>query len=183
MLRKEIIGKMIEDQWQITKALWDNKGIRRGNVAKDRLGLLVKLGELASEVNSWKYWKKGKFTDKDRAAEKLGECIAFALVLIKENNRFNVVKLDSRVVEIAYKISETEKRCKSKDRAFLDGQEVAMLLDGIYYLTINELYNTAIIKIFEIGFLLDLSFESIVKAYYKEREKVLEKLNEVKENE
>lgn len=177
MLRKEIIGKMIEDQWQVTKTLWGNKGIRRGNVAKDRLGLLVKLGELANEVNAWKYWKKGKFTDRDKAAEKLGECIAFALVLIKENNRFNAVKLDSRVVEIAYKITETENRCKGKDKAaFLDGQEVAMLLDAIYYLTINELYNTAIIKIFEVGFLLNLSFESIVKAYYKERGKVLENI-------
>ncbi|WP_349406425.1 dUTP diphosphatase [Clostridium perfringens] len=176
MLRKDIIRKMIEDQWQITKTIWSNKGIRRGNVAKDRLGLLVKLGELANQVNSWKYWKKGKFTDKDKAAEKLGECIAFILVLIKENNRFNLVKLDSRLTEIAYKITETENRCKSKDISFLDGQEVSMLLDAIYYLTVNELYNTAIIKLFEIGFLLDINFEGIVKAYYKEREKVLEKI-------
>ena len=29
MLRKDIIRKMIEDQWQITKTIWNNKGIRR----------------------------------------------------------------------------------------------------------------------------------------------------------
>lgn len=178
MLKKDILREMIQDQWEMDKICWRNAGVAKNPVTKDRVALLTEIGELANEVNAWKYWKKGKFTDKNKASEELSDCIAFTLNLLKERNRFNVDKFEYKISDIGYKIEECEKLYKDREKRFLIGQEVAMLLDAIFYLVATESYHTALVKLFEVGFMLDLSFDKIVKAYYRKRNINLKKQQE-----
>lgn len=169
MLKKDILKGMVEDQYKIDKSCWEKAHVTNNTMTRDRVALLVELGELANEVNSWKYWKKGKFTDKNKASEELADCIAFTLTLLKIKNRFNVDKLDYKLGDISYKIGECENQYKFKEKAFLNGYEVATLLDGIFYLVVNENYHTVLVKLFEVGFMLGLNFDKIVSAYYRKR--------------
>lgn len=169
MQKKDILKRMIKDQWEIDCVYWKKANLLSSPGSKDRVGLLTEIGELANEVNSWKYWRDGKYTDKNKASEELGDCIAFTLTLLKEKNKFNHEKMDYKLGDIAYKIRECEKSYRSKEKVFLKGQEVAMLLDAVFYLAATENYQTVLIKLFEIGFALDMSFDSVVKAYYRKR--------------
>lgn len=104
---------LLEKQKKLDKLIFKNSGIeRRYPFENIKLALLTELGELANEVQSFKYWKRNKNIKTERILEEFADCLHFALSLenylsqtsdiaIKEpNDFFKIVEKKSTNEEI-----------------------------------------------------------------------------------
>jgi dimeric dUTPase (all-alpha-NTP-PPase superfamily) len=83
------IEKLLKKQSELDKMILNKKKITHYPYAEIRLALLVELGELANEVQSFKYWKDNKNINRDKILEEYADCLHFALSLENYLNECN----------------------------------------------------------------------------------------------
>lgn len=71
-------NKVLEMQKKLDEVIYRNAGITRFPIKETKIALLVEIGELANEVQDFKYWKKHKNVDKEKVLEEWADCMHFA---------------------------------------------------------------------------------------------------------
>lgn len=120
-------------------------------IDKNKLELLVELGELANETRCFKYWSTKK-PNKDRALEEYADVMLMIMYFFNELN----ISLDEEFPEY----------CKQDD--------ILALFTYLFYLSsrIREEYNKEIIKeifvnFLKLGYMLKLTNKEIISNCYK----------------
>lgn len=165
MLKKDIVFKMVEDQVKLDNICWERAKLITPPVRNVKLALYVELGELANELNDWKYWKQNKRLNIENIREELADCIHFALsnLYLKKNRDWATIKdlLDSMcgaLTHIDYSVFSV-----------LDLLEYCYLSMGV------DKYDRVLKWLFTIGFLTGMSFDDVVDCYYEKYEINLER--------
>ena len=84
-------NKVLEMQKKLDEVIYRNAGITRFPIKETKIALLVEIGELANEVQDFKYWKKHKNVDKEKVLEEWADCMHFAASIYNfTNNLINI---------------------------------------------------------------------------------------------
>lgn len=95
------IKEFLEMQKKLDKCILKNADIKEYPIINIQLALLVELGELANEVQSFKHWKKHKNVNRDRVIEEWADCFHFSLSLENEFNILTETTKGQMIQEIA----------------------------------------------------------------------------------
>lgn len=95
------IKEFLEMQKKLDDCILKNAGIKEYPIINIQLALLVELGELANEVQSFKHWKKHKNVNRDRVIEEWADCFHFSLSLENEFNILTETTKGQMIQEIA----------------------------------------------------------------------------------
>jgi len=75
------INRLLAMQRELDKVILANANIQIYPTEMVKMGLLVELGELANEVQFFKYWKHNKSIDREKIREEWADCFHLALSL------------------------------------------------------------------------------------------------------
>lgn len=157
MLKKDIIFKMVEDQVKLDKICWKRANLVNIPTNNVRLALLVELGELANELNEWKYWKQSRKVDMNNVKGELADCLHFALsnLYIKNNKDLDVLR------------NLIDSLCGAITHINFSSISITELLEYCFSAVNYEKYQNVLKWLFIIGEKLGMNFEDIVNCYYE----------------
>ena len=75
------IKKMIEDQKELDKVIFEKAGLTQYPYKQISLAYKVEVGEALNEWAGFKYWKTNKKINREALLEELADCLHFALSL------------------------------------------------------------------------------------------------------
>lgn len=165
MLKKDKVFEMVQAQMKLDNICWNRAKLEKPPVRNVRLALYVELGELANELNDWKYWKQNKNLNVGNIRGELADCIHFTLsnLYLKKNRATEAIKdlLDSM--------------CGSLTHINYSVFEILDLLEYCYSSVSFEKYDRVLKWLFTLGFMIGMSFEEVVDCYYEKYEINLER--------
>lgn len=152
------LRELLKKQEELDKMIFKRAGVKDYPYKNAKLALLVELGELANEVQCFKYWKQHKEIDREKVLEEFADCLHFALSI--ENH---LEQIDKRVVEnldkIIEKLDENKELDKEINTAFLIAYENTTLGDNV------------LLSIVDLGRCLNITIDEMEQAYLKKYEK------------
>lgn len=164
---KGVILQMFYFKISKNKKFLKETGIKQSTI-KNKVGLFVAVAEVAQNLNSWKYWENGKYTNREQTLNSLAHALGYAITLTDYKNCIEEVNQKVSALEIERKLIELDKKYKEKERKlFLKGREVAIALDSVFCLITMENYRTAIVKIFELAFILGAKPKALINKFYE----------------
>ncbi|MBN3354046.1 dUTPase [Clostridium botulinum] len=103
------LRELLKKQKELDGIILERAGIKKYPYESMKLALLVELGELANEVQSFKHWKQHKEINREKVLEEFSDCLHFALSLENQLNQFPDEFLDNFSISISiYKRSNKE---------------------------------------------------------------------------
>lgn len=163
----------IENLLKMQKDL-DNLIFKKSNITeypsnKVRLALFVELGELANEVQSFKYWKHNKNIKREKILEEWADCLHFALSLENQCKKFEKEIGLCNLEEFHKQCSEELRECESENDIELD----YIFLTTFKILTRNDVSPLAHILI--LGYKLDITADAMEEAYKSKYKKNIQR--------
>lgn len=149
------IEKLLLMQKDLDSLIHKNAGITKYPLQEIKIALLVELGELANEVQSFKYWKKNKIVDREKVLEEWADCFHFALSL--ENEMHQINQSSEELLKEQYELFLSE--------AFKNVNEAFEL---VFELISNDEDYVACILV--LGMALGFNLEQMEAAYLKKNE-------------
>lgn len=159
-------NKVLEMQKKLDEVIYRNAGITRFPIKETKIALLVEIGELANEVQDFKYWKKHKNVDKKKVLEEWADCMHFAASIYNFTNNLINIEFCYGKIEIIDIFKEVMN--------FNSSKEVMILNDP-------EEFNVSYIAEFLISYgVLNLGFteKELFDAYCKKNKKNYERQRE-----
>ncbi|MDP4143211.1 MAG: dUTP diphosphatase [Bacillota bacterium] len=148
------LKKLLSKQKELDNLIFKNAEISEYPKEKIKLALLVELGELANEVQSFKYWKKEQYIVRSKIEEEWADCFHFALSLENELHQAN-----EAVINHIDLILDKE----DIDKAFL-----------VAFSNVSD-EQCVLATIVALGRCLDISLEEMEAAYNKKYKKNIER--------
>lgn len=106
---------LLRKQEELDEIILERAGIKKYPYESMKLALLVELGELANEVQSFKHWKQHKEINREKVLEEFADCLHFALSL---ENQLNQIP-DEMLNNPKFFITENKKYDKNINGVFL----------------------------------------------------------------
>lgn len=149
MKLKELLNK----QKALDEMILERAGIKNYPYTNIKLALLVELGELANEVQSFKHWKHNKEIKREKVLEEFADCLHFALSIENHLKQISAMDLDVEIRDMIKKES-------SNDNTF----------DFLY--TYEKVINDEfpLLEVMVLGECLGIDGEEVEKAYLKKHE-------------
>jgi len=133
--------------------IFANSGQNEYPLEKNKIALLVELGELANEWKGFKYWSNNKVEDRERLIDEFADCLYFALSL--ENHLHQV---GGQIVE------NINKFMKEIDDGY--HKNVLKCFKYAFESALNRFSHTMILlSIIELGRSLDITLDEMEQAY------------------
>lgn len=154
---------LLKKQGMLDNTIRLRTGIVRQRNQKNEMALLVELGELANEVQSFKYWKLNKTIDFSKIKEEWADCLHFALMIerVKRNVR--------HTVDTTTWFDELPQSLIDDDEAITEAFSTA------FDLIINRKDISPIKTIIRLGYQLGMTDDEMVEEYNKKWEKNLKR--------
>ncbi|MBN3377639.1 hypothetical protein CF088_05395 [Clostridium botulinum] len=86
---------LLKKQEELDGIILERAGIKKYPYESMKLALLVELGELANEVQSFKHWKQHKEINRENVLEEFADCLHLALSLENQLNQTSDDILDN----------------------------------------------------------------------------------------
>lgn len=159
--------ELAEKQKSLDCLCYEKAGIKEYDNNVKYLCLAVELGELANEVQVWKYWKANKNIDKSKIKKEFADCLHFALSNLNhftkaqdgESGKRRRVRLIKMALE-EYEYFKTFMVSKEEKDEFLIEE-----LTGAFRHVNNGFSYKSLEHLLNIGHLLDMTFDDMVEAY------------------
>jgi dimeric dUTPase (all-alpha-NTP-PPase superfamily) len=146
------IKELLDKQKELDTVILERARMRGYPLLEIKLALLTELGELANEVQSFKYWKQHKNVNREKVLEEWADCFHFALSL---ENYLNQVE-DEMLVDLANSIAEILSRKYKKP--YINGE-----FELAYRNVLTE--EDILLTIIGLGLDLNISLVEMEKAY------------------
>lgn len=171
--------KILRAQAEIDKLIMEKAGLTKYKLFDVELALKVELGELANEWQGFKFWKANKKINREKMLEEWADCMAFACSI--ENYSFKIIALNkageedinNAGKETLEDISE-QIYCKEIDPK----REQVLNALNVRNMFIHLLKSSCvdIAEVVVLGELLGFTHEEMEQAYFKKRDKNLERI-------
>lgn len=150
---------LLKKQGMLDDTIRLRSGIVRQRNQKNEMALLVELGELANEVQSFKYWKLNKTIDFSKIKEEWADCLHFALM----------IEISKR--KVGY-IVDTTTWFDELPRSLIDDDEaITKAFSTAFELIINRKEISPIKTIIRLGYQLGMTDDEMAEEYNKKWEK------------
>lgn len=159
--------ELAEKQKHLDFLCYEKAGVKQCDDSVKYLCLAVELGELANEIQIWKYWKANKNIDESKIKKEFADCLHFVLSNLnhfthsqsEEYGKRKRTRLIKTAVE-QYEYSKTypvtdEERDELLIHELIDAFKV--FHHGFSYKSLEKILN--------IGYLLGMSFDDMINAY------------------
>ena len=138
-----------------------NKGLGMPYQNKDinhqiRVACWVELGELANEIEFFKYWKGNKRNDREKQLNEFADVMHFLLSLMNINDIKTYDVLDLMDIHIAYKCAK---------KLYPSSFTLTKLFDRLMKSIMKEEYDQALIKLCHVMYVLDFEPLELQLAY------------------
>lgn len=161
---------LLEKQKELDNMILEKAGIKEYPWLNMKLALLVELGELANEVQSFKHWKHNKNVNRERVLEEFADCFHFALSLENEFNQMLDELIDNpNNFNISYDAVFPESYEGNEDF------ETSAILGAYEYVVSDKDYLMAIISM---GMCLEIDLEEMEQAYLKKHQENIRRQQE-----
>lgn len=148
------LAELLEMQEELDKAILEERGITRYPEVNIRIALSVELREMLNELPTlFKFWKKTAEDNREKALVEYVDALHFAMSMTN-NDAKNIVKSEETIGEIQYRFTY--------NRNFAIGNKVIAIEK---YMTLVEVSPWRVGYLFNIGRLLDFTWDEIYKAY------------------
>lgn len=148
------LKELLKKQEELDGIILERAGIKKYPYESMKLGLLVELGELANEVQSFKHWKQNKEINREKVLEEFSDCLHFALSLENQLNQIPDEMLDNPKLFI----TENKKHDKNINGVFLKTYRLVVRDYPILSLVIG------------LGLRLGITLEEMDQSYLKKYE-------------
>ncbi|WP_051624032.1 dUTP diphosphatase [Clostridium akagii] len=148
------LNNLLKKQHQLDTIIFASSGENGYPLEKNKIALLVELGELAKEWKGFKYWSKNKVEDRVKLVDEFVDCLYFALSL---ENYLQQVKppIVGHINKFMKEIDDDECH-KNVLKCFKNAFESAL----------NRFSHTVIlISIIDLGRCLDITLDEMEQAY------------------
>lgn len=145
---------LLRKQEELDGIILERAGIKKYPYESMKLALLVELGELANEVQSFKHWKQHKEINRGKVLEEFADCLHFALSLENQLNQIPDEMLDNPKLFI----TENKKHDKNINGVFLKTYRLVVRDYPILSLVIG------------LGLRLGITLEEMEQSYLKKYE-------------
>ncbi len=109
------LRELLKKQEELDGIILERADIKKYPYESMKLALLVELGELANEVQSFKHWKQHKEINREKVLEEFADCLHLALSLENQLNQISDEMLDNPKLFI----TENKKHDKNINGVFL----------------------------------------------------------------
>ena len=148
------LNSLFEKQKELDEYIYEKNNVTAKEVFERKIvALLVELGELANELQFFKYWKENINIDRQRAIEEYIDVIHFAIGLA----------VDLGIDE--HKYSET--RPRDLNKLFIGIANLATVLSASKE---KEHAKTLVNNVISLGYQLGLDEQTVIEAYNKKNE-------------
>ena len=163
------VKELLKMQKELDKLIFKNSNITEYPISKVRLALLIEVGELANEVQSFKYWKHNKNIKRERILEEWADCLHFALSLENKLNSFANYIGDCTLLEFIKQCDEELYRIDIDKNTFED----LIFLSTFKVLTFHS--TSALAQILILGYRLNITSEEMEAAYKNKYQKNIQR--------
>ena len=153
------VKELLKMQKELDKLIFKNSNIKEYPISKIRLALLTEVGELANEVQSFKYWKHNKNIKREKILEEWADCFHFALSLENELNSFAIYIGDCTLLEFIKQCDEELYKIDVDKDTFND------LIFLTTFKTLISTVSSPLAQILMLGYRLDITPNEMEKAY------------------
>jgi dimeric dUTPase (all-alpha-NTP-PPase superfamily) len=147
------LRELLKKQEELDGIILERAGIKKYPYESMKLALLVELGELANEVQSFKHWKQHKEINREKILEEFADCLHLALSLENQLNQTSDEILDNT---------------KSMHSIKRDNKEINEAFLLVYKFVLQGY--SILLSIIGLGLSLEITLEEMEQAYLKKHE-------------
>ena len=155
------IRELLNKQKELDSIIFKAAQLKEYPCKEIKLALLTELGELANEVQCFKYWKQNKTISREKVLEEFADCLHFALSLENHLNQLYEHNLNAEIKDVI-----KEDLVEENTFDFLYA----------YMKVISD--DLPLIEIMNLGMALGITGEELEQSYLKKYEKNLRRQQE-----